>query len=91
MIQPVVEMNHMVVGHGKHFLYTQIFNYYLIKFAETSETKHDNGEALGEPLMKDEWEDGFACEFCDELFSSVEEVVQHRSTHPEANDDSHEQ
>lgn len=52
--------------------------------------KHENGEAQGDASMKDEWEHGFACEFCDEIFSSVDEVIQHRSSHPEANDDSQE-
>lgn len=60
-------------------------------FAANSEMKHENGGAQGDPSMKDEWEDGFACEFCNEIFSSVEEVMEHRSNHPEVNDDTHEQ
>lgn len=79
---------------GKAFFFyfpIYIFSVIIIfSFAANSEMKHENGEAQGDASMKDEWEDGFACEFCDEIFSSVDEVIHHRSNHPEANDDSQE-
>lgn len=77
----------------RHFVYIQIsyFPIIIYSFADNSETKHENGDTLADASLKEEWEDGFACEFCDELFSSVDEVIQHRSSHPEANDETHEQ
>lgn len=50
--------------------------------------KNENDKTEDDADMKDVWEEQmYACEFCDDVFQTVDDMLQHRSTHDEANED----